>query len=115
MRQLPFGFVRRCLGTGILIVALGFQMLPFFLLLVVAVHTLGVSSGRLLVFIPGLFLVMAVAFCWLASKRTQHAPARPPSKARRTENKPARGQVVLIKTRDERYQDLRDALSQAWR
>ncbi len=115
MGKIPFGLIRSGLGTGVLVVALCFQMLPFYLLVLVAAFALGVSSGSMLAIIPVLFFVMVFALCWLAAKRVRHGPARPPSKAGRVAPKPRRENVVLIKTRAERYQDLKDALGQAWR
>ena len=75
MRYQQTGLIRSCLATGVLIVALCFQLLPIFLLLVVVAHALGVSSGSMLAIIPVLFFVMVFAACWLASKRTRHGPA----------------------------------------
>jgi len=107
--------VRSALGIGILAVAFCFQMLPFLLLLVVMAHALGLSGGGLLVIIPVLFFVMVFAACWLASKRPRRDSAWPPSRPRRGANRPVRGPVVLMKTRAERYQDLKDTLGRAWR
>ncbi len=115
MRSMSFENIRRYLGAGVLVVALGFQMLPFFLLLVIAAFALGVSSGIMLAAIPVLFFTMVFASCWLAWKRSRHGPARPPSRAQKSAIRPRRGPVVLMKTRAERYQDLKDALGQAWR
>ena len=115
IRQVNFGLIRSGLGAVILVVAICFQLLPSFLLLVVAAHALGVSGGILLAIIPALFFVMVFALCWLASKRARHVPARPPSRVRRAANRSARGPVVLLKTHAERYQDLRDILGRAWR
>lgn len=115
MRKIQFGLIRSGLGTGVLVVALCFQMLPFFLLLVVAAFALGVTSGGLLAAIPVLFFVLVFALCWLAAKGARRGPAKPPFKTRRAANSFRRGPVVLLKTRAERYRDLRDALGQAWR
>ena len=117
MRHIPFGLLRSGLGTVILVVALCFQMLPFMFLLVVMAHALGVSGRELLVSIPVFFFAMVFASCWLASKRTLRAPAwRPPSRrVRRTANKPVRDVEVLLKTRAERYQDLKNILGERWR
>lgn len=115
MRHTPFGLLRSGLGTSILVVALCFQMLPFLLLLVVMTHALGVTGGELLIIIPVFFFVMVFAACWLASKRTRRGPARPPPRVRRTARKPVANQDMLLKTRAERYQDLKDILSNTWR
>ena len=115
MRYQQTGLIRSCLATGVLIVALCFQLLPIFLLLVVVAHALGESSGSMLAIIPVLFFVMVFAACWLASKRTRHGPAPAPARAARTTPKPRRDNVVLMKTRAERYQDLKNVLGQAWR
>ena len=127
MRRTQFERVRSGLGTGVLVVALFFQMLPFFLILVVMAHALGVSGGGMLAIVPALLFGMVFAACWLASKRPRvrpskrpsihqgRVPARPPAKGRRTPDSPRRHTESLIKTRAERYQDLRDALVRAWR
>ncbi len=107
------------MGTGVLVVALFFQMLPFFLLLVVIAHALGVTGAGMLAVVPVLLFSMVFAACWLASKRTRarygRFPAGPPSRARRTGPRPRWYAESLIKTRAERYQDLKDALVRAWR
>ncbi len=116
MRHIQFGLVINGLKAGILVVALGFQMLPFFLLLVVMAHALGVTGGRLLVIVPVFFLVMVFAACWLASKHTRPVPAwTPPNRVRRAVTRPVRGHAQLLKTRAERYRDLKDILVRAWR
>lgn len=115
MRHTPFGLLRSVLGTVILVVALCFQMLPFLFLLLVMAHALGVSSREMLLIIPVFFFVMVFASCWLASKRTPRAPAWLPSRVRRTANRPLMNQDVLLKTRAERYQDLKDILVERWR
>lgn len=115
MRLTPFGLVRSGLGTVILVVALCFQMLPFMFLLLVMAHALGVSGRELLVSIPVFFFAMVFASCWLASKRTRRLPAWPPPRLRRTANRPVRGHDVMMKTRAERYQDLKDVLKERWR
>ncbi len=61
MRSMPLEYVRSCLGTAVLVTALGFQMLPFFLLLVVASFTMGVSSGSMLIIFPVFFFVLVFA------------------------------------------------------
>ena len=123
MRRTQFERVRSGLGAGVLVVGLFFQMLPFFLLLVVFAHTLGVTGGGMLVIIPALLLAMMLAACWLASKRTSKrlpkypwpVPDRRPSWARRTAKRRRKDPVALLKTRAERYQDLKDILSGGWR
>ncbi len=115
MRQIQLGWVRSGLGGFILVVALCFQMLPFFLLVVVMAYALGISGGTFLAVIPVFFFGMVFAACWLASKRTPKGPARPSPSLRRTKNRFARGPAVLLKTRAERYQDLRDILGKVWR
>ena len=113
---MQFELVKRGLGIGILVVALCFQMLPFFLLLVVMAHALGVSGGIMLVIVPVLFIVMVLAACWRASKRTRWVAAwTPPSRVRRSTIKPVWAPVSLLKTRAERYQDLKDILGRVWR
>ena len=117
MRRTQFELVRSSLGTGVLVVALCFQMLPFFLLLVVGAHAMGVTGGGMLAVVPTLLFAMVFAACWLASKRTR-VPAPRPIMARRPLGRPVRrgrGSVVLLKTKAERYQDLRDVLGHAWR
>ena len=116
MRHISFGLLRSVLGTVILVVALCFQMLPFMFLMVVIAYALGVSGKEALVIIPVFFFAMVFASCWLASKRTPRAPAwRPPPRSRRTRNRPVRDYEVLMKTRAERYQDLKNILVQRWR
>ncbi len=119
MRRTQFERVRSGLGTSVLVVALFFQMLPFFLLLVVFAHTLGVTGGGMLVIIPVLLFSMVFAACWLASIRTRvrhgRFPARPPAMARRTGTRPRRHAESLLKTRAEHYQELKDILVRAWR
>ncbi|MFQ5763984.1 MAG: hypothetical protein ACE5GT_03570 [Rhodospirillales bacterium] len=110
MRHSQFGLVISSLKTGILVVALCLQMLPFLFFIVVVTHSLGVSSGGLLVVFPVFFFVVVFAVCWLASKQTRRLPTWPPPKSRRTANRPVQNQDVLIKTRAERYQDLKEAL-----
>ncbi len=92
-------------------------MLPFFLLLVVMAHALGISGGGMLVIVPVFLLAMIFAACWLASKRTRrHYPAWPPPRKRRARKRPVRpGAVALLKTRAERYQELRDVMRGVWR
>ena len=122
MRHTYFSSIRSGLGTGVLVLALFFQMLPFFLLLIVIAYTMGVTGGGMLVIVPAPLLAMVFAACWLASKRSslRHGrfPAPRPVMARRTPNRRVRrgrGPVVLLKTRAERYQDLKDILGRAWR
>ncbi len=116
MRQTYFSSIKSGLGTGVLVVALFFQMLPFFLLLVVFAHFMGVTGGGMLAVIPVLLLGMVFAACWLASKRTRGIPARPPARIRRIPKRRVwrrRDVAVLLKTRAERYQDLRDIFGSA--
>ncbi len=108
MRQLEL--LRSRLGTGVVVVALCFQMLPFFFLMVVAAYALGVTGGGMLIITPVFFLAMIVAACWLASKRSRRAFERPPPRPRKTARRPVPGDVVLIKTRAERYQDLKEII-----
>jgi len=115
MLHRQFELAKSGLATGILVVALGFQMLPFFFLILVMAYGLGVSGAELLVSIPVVFLILVVAASWLASKRTRRVFKRPPRRHPQTTTRPVPGDVVLIKTRDERYQDLKDILGQAWR
>ncbi len=116
MRRTSFDIVKSGFGLGILVVALCFQMLPFFLLVVVMAHALGISGAGMLGIVPVLFLGMVLAACWLASKRTRRGPAwTPPIRVRRRTIKPVRDNVQLLKTRAERYQDLKDVLGRAWR
>jgi len=115
MLHRQFELAKSGLATGILVVALCFQMLPLFFLILVVAYGLGVSSAELLVIIPVAFLVMVVSASWLASKRTRRAFERPPRRHPQTTTKPVPGDIVLIKTRAERYQDLKDILSSARR
>ena len=116
MRRTSFDLVKSGLGIGILVVALCFQMLPFFLLVVVMAHALGVSGGGMLVIVPVLFLVMVLAACWRASQRTRLVAAWKPPRERRTLTRPGRGHAqLLMKTRAERYQDLKDIMKGDWR
>ena len=115
-RRTQYELIRSGLATGILVVALFFQMLPFFLLLVVMAYALGVSGREMLVIVPTALFAMMFAACWLVSKRTHRRyPAWPPPRKRRTVNRPVRGPVVLMKTRAERYQDLKEVLGRVWR
>ena len=98
------------IGTGILVVALCFQMLPFYMLMVVIVFALGVTGAGMLVVAPVLFLALIFAACMLASKRIRLAPLRPPPRPRRGTKRPVRDVDILIKTRAERYQNLKDIL-----
>ncbi|NQU61818.1 MAG: hypothetical protein HQ512_11860 [Rhodospirillales bacterium] len=111
--------VRSGLKTAILVVALSFQMLPFFMLLVVVAHTLGVTGGGLLVMAPICFFVMVGAACWLASKRASISPRPSPAwiqpRERRGPNRSRQDTAVLMKSRAEHYQDLREILGRAWR
>lgn len=119
MHRAQFEMIKSGLGTGVLVVALFFQMLPLFILVMVVAHTVGVTGGGMLVILPVLLFAMVFAACWLASKRRPkhpwRVPARRPSRAGRTAKRRARGPAVLLKTRAERYQDLKDILSGAWR
>lgn len=122
MRRTHFERVRSGLGTGVLVVALFFQMLPFFLILVVIAHALGVTGGGMLAVVPVLLFGMVFAACWLASKRPSirhgRRPVRQPAMVRRTSDSPVyRGRHTesLLKTRAEHYQDLKDILVRAWR
>ncbi len=105
------------MATGILVAALFFQMLPFFILLVVMAYAMGVTGPGMLVIVPVFLLAMMFAACWLASKRTRrHYPAWPPPRKRRTGNRRVRqAAVALLKTRAERYQELRDVMRGVWR
>lgn len=119
MRRTSFDLVRSGLGIGILVVALCFQMLPFFLLVIVMAHALGISGEVSPVIFPILFFATVFALCWLASKRTSKrtrmgSPWRPPKVGRRA-TKPVRRESVLLKTRAERYRDLKDILGRIWR
>ncbi len=110
MRLTQFSLVISSFKTGIVVVGLCFQMLPFLLLLVVIAYSLGVSGKEALVIFPVFFLVMVFAACCLASKRTRRVPTRPPPKLRRTAKRPVRDVEVLLKTRAERYQDLKEIM-----
>ena len=116
-RRTQFELVRSGLATGILVVALLFQMLPLFILLVVMAHAFGVSGGGMLVIVPVLLLAMMFAACWLAAKRTRRRyPAWPPPRKWRTRNRRVRrGAMALLKTRAEHYQELRDVMRGVWR
>ena len=74
MRSMPLEYVRSCLGTAVLVTALGFQMLPFFLLLVAASFAMGVSSGGMLIIFPVFFFRLGL--CLVVAGRETH-PARP--------------------------------------
>ncbi len=115
MRRAQFELLKSGLATGILVVALCFQMLPIYMLLVVAAFALGVTGAGLFVFVPVLFLAMVVGACMVASKRIRLEPLRTPSRPRRQSKRPIRDVDVLIKTRTERYQDLKDILKGGWR
>ncbi len=119
MRKRPtyFELVRSGLATGILVAALFFQMLPMFLLLMVMAYALGVTGGGMLFIVPVALLAMMVAACWLASKRTRRRyPAWPPPRKRQIRRRPVRpAAVALLKTRAERYQELRDVMKGVWR
>jgi hypothetical protein len=118
MRQTPFDLAKSVLKVGILLAALGFQMLPFFLLLVVFAFAMGVTGGGMLGIIPVLFFAMVFAASWLASKRSRlvHAgPTRLPSPWAWRPKRRQREPVILLKTRAERYWDLKDILSNNWR
>ena len=118
MRRAQLSLVISGLRTGILDAALFFQMLPLFLLLVVMAHALGVSGREMLVIVPAALFAMAFVACWLASKRPSirhgRVPAWPPPRLRRTDDRPVRGPVPLMKTKAERYQDLKDVLVRNW-
>ena len=123
MHRTQFEMVRSGLGTGVLVVALFFQMLPIFFLLMVMAHTLGVTGRGWLAVTPVLLLGMMFAACWLAAKRSPaRLPKNPhrarywrPSWKRRSAQKRLRDPVVLMKTRAEHYQELKDILGRAWR
>ena len=51
-RRTQFELIRSGLATGILVAALFFQMLPFFLLMVVMAYAMGVTGGAMLVIVP---------------------------------------------------------------
>jgi hypothetical protein len=82
--------IRSGLAAGILVAALFFQMLPFFLLMVVMAYAMGVTGGAMLVIIPVLLFAMIFAACGLVSKRKQRVPDWPPPRIRRT-NAPSPG------------------------
>lgn len=111
------------LGTGVLVAALLFQMLPFFLLVVVIAHALGVTGGVMLGIVPALFFATVMAACRLAALRTRQRAIRaafvPPRPAPRPVPESVKWRkpkvAVLIKTRAERYRDLKEALGEAWR
>ena len=120
MRQTPFDIAITVLKAGILLAALGFQMLPFFMLLVVFTFALGVTGGVMLGIIPVLFFAMVFCAGWLASKRSRLVYAGPfpqPSPSPWSWRPKSRsGQApVLLKSRAERYRDLKDILSNNWR
>ncbi|MDA1089811.1 MAG: hypothetical protein O3A85_05805 [Proteobacteria bacterium] len=124
MRRISFELVKSGLKMGVLIVALGFQMLPFVLLVVVIAHTLGISGASMLAGVPVLFFAVVFVACWLASRRPRlgSAPlsarlsAAPHARAWQPKSRPGRAApALLIKTRDERYQDLKDILGRTWR
>ncbi len=117
IRRTPFEMVRSGLAIGILVAGLFFQMLPFFLLLVVIAYALGVTGGAMLFIVPVALLAMMVAACWLAAKRTRRRyPAWPPPRKRQIRRRPLRpAAVALLKTRAERYQELRDVMRGVWR
>lgn len=108
MQHLEFRLVFSGFKTGILAVAVSLQLLPFFFFLVVVAHALGASGAGLLVAFPLFILAMIFGVCWLTSKHGRHRYAWPPSELRRTTLMPVRNRDVLIKTRDERYEDLKD-------
>ncbi len=74
------------------------------------------AGGIMLVIVPVLFIVMVLAACWRASKRTRWGSAwTPPRRVWRSTIKPVRRDVQLMKTRAERYQDLKNTLGRVWR
>jgi hypothetical protein len=115
--QTHFELIRNSLWIGTLVVALMFQMLPLFLLVMVMAFTMGVTGPGLLIVVPAALFAMLLAACWIASKRiTRRAPAWRPAQERQAPKKPfRRGAVALLKTRAERYQELRDILGGDWR
>ena len=98
-RRTQFELIRSGLATGILVAALFFQMLPFFLLMVVMAYAMGVTGGAMLVIVPVLLFAMIFAACGLVSKRKQRVPDWPPPRIRRTDDRPVRGPVPLLKTK----------------
>ncbi len=110
MLHRQFELVKSGLATGILVVALCFQMLPFFFLILVVAYGLGVPGPGLLLAVPALFLALVVGGSWLVSIRPRQAPAMQVSKVPKAANRPRQEPDVLMKTRDERYQDLKDIL-----
>ena len=114
-----YEMIKSGLAAAILVVALLFQMLPFFLLMVVMAYAMGVTGGAMLVIVPVLLFAMMFAACGLAAKRPSlrpgRAPAWPPPKRRQGRKRSVRpGAVALLKTRAERYQELRDVMRGAW-
>ena len=116
-RRTPFDLIRSGLAAAILVAALFFQMLPFFLLMVVLAYAMGVTGGAMLFIVPVLLFAMIFAACGLAAKRTRRRyPAWPPPRKRRARSRPVRpAAVALLKTRAERYQELRDIMKGVWR
>ena len=114
-RRTQFELIRSGLATGILVAALFFQILPFFLLMVVMAYAMGVTGGAMLVIVPVLLFAMIFAACGLVSKRKERVPDWPPPRIRRTDDRPVRGPVPLLKTKAERYQDLKEVLVRVWR
>ena len=119
-RRTQFDLIRSGLATGILVAALFFQMLPLFLLMVVMAYALGVTGGAMLFIVPVLLFAMVFAACGLAAKRASirpgRAPAWPPPMRRQARKRPVRrAAVALLKTRAERYQELRDIMKGVWR
>jgi len=119
MQQIPFSLIFTGLKTAVLAVALGFQMLPFFLLVVVAAHALDVTGREALAFVPMIFFAVVFAACWLTARRPHPGPPAPRQQSWRPESWPGhkwrQGPELLIKTRAERYQDLKDILGRTWR
>ena len=77
-RRTQCQLIRSGLATGILVAALFFQMLPFFLLMVVMAYAMGVTGGAMLVIVPVLLFAMIFAACGLVSKLKQRVPYWPP-------------------------------------
>ena len=73
------------------------------------------TGGAMLVIVPVLLFAMIFAACGLVSKRKQRVPDWPPPRIRRTDDRPVRGPVPLLKTKAERYQDLKEVLVRVWR